>query len=77
MTITQRDKRALILPGMAVAVIFTCPVRLSGEAPQASGLVRALDESPSFEGTDYTLPLARSGVGEAFSLRTRREGVLP
>ena len=52
-------------------------VRLSGEAPQASGLVRALDESPSFEGTDYTLPLARSGVGEAFSLRTRREGVLP
>jgi hypothetical protein len=52
-------------------------VRLSGETPQASGLVRGLDQSPFFEGTDYALPLARSGTGEAFSLRTRRKGMVP
>jgi hypothetical protein len=52
-------------------------VRLTGETDQAAGLLRALDKSPLFEGSDFAMPLGRTSTGETFSIRSRREGVLP
>jgi len=52
-------------------------IRLTGEASDAAGLLRVLDKSPLFEGSDFALPLARSQGGEMFSIRSHREGVLP
>ena len=46
-------------------------VRLGGEAPQVAPLVRILDSSPFFEGTD-TLQQGRTAAGESFQFRTNR-----
>lgn len=46
-------------------------VRLGGEAPQVAPLVKILDSSPFFEGTD-TLQQGRSAAGESFQFRTNR-----
>jgi hypothetical protein len=46
-------------------------VRLGGEAPQVAPLVKILDSSPFFEGTD-TLSQGRTGAGESFQFRTNR-----
>ena len=65
-------------PGWAMnAEITRDQVRLNGESDQATGLLRALDKSPLFEGSEFAMPLARTQSGEAFSIRTRREGALP
>ncbi len=49
-------------------------IRISGEAPQASGLLRAVDKSPLFEGSEHAAPMTRSQSGEVFAIRARREG---
>lgn len=50
-------------------------IRISGEAPQASGLLRAVDKSPLFEGSEHAAPMTRSQSGEVFAIRARREGL--
>jgi hypothetical protein len=46
-------------------------VRLGGEAPQVAPLVKILDSSPFFVGTE-TLTQGRTGAGESFQFRTNR-----
>jgi hypothetical protein len=46
-------------------------VRLGGEAPQVAPLIKILDSSPFFEGTE-TLTQGRTGAGESFQFRTNR-----
>jgi hypothetical protein len=48
-------------------------VRMSGEAPQAAGLLRIIDKSPLFEGSEFAAPMSRTQTGEVFSIRARRE----
>ena len=46
--------------------------RISGEASQASSLLKILDASPLFENSEFTL-ITRSGASELFQIRTHRE----
>ena len=48
-------------------------IRLNGEAPQAAGMLKTLDKSPLFEGSEFAAPLARTQTGEVFAIRTHRE----
>jgi Tfp pilus assembly protein PilN len=52
-------------------------ITLSGDADQAAGLLKALDESKFFRNSEFTSPIARVGAGEIFRIRTQREGALP
>ncbi len=49
-------------------------IRMYGEAPQAPPLLRLIDHSPLFEGSEFTMPLAKVQGGETFGIRARREG---
>lgn len=49
-------------------------VTLSGETEQADTLLKKLDASPCFAASEFTMPLARSGTGEVFRIRSLREG---
>lgn len=65
-------------PGWVLSMELTRDqMRISGEAEQAAGLLRVLDKSPLFEASDFALPMARTATGESFSIRARREGMLP
>jgi Tfp pilus assembly protein PilN len=46
---------------------------VSGEADQAAQLLKALDQSPFFVNSDFTMPIGRTGQGEVFRIRTNRE----
>lgn len=48
-------------------------VFVAGEADQAATLLKALDQSPLFQNSDFTMPLGRSTGGEVFRIRTDRE----
>ncbi len=48
-------------------------VLIAGEADQATPLLKALDQSPLFVNSDFTMPLGRTGQGELFRIRTDRE----
>jgi Tfp pilus assembly protein PilN len=48
-------------------------IRLSGEAQQAAGLLKLMDKSPLFEGSEFAAPMSRSQSGEVFAIRSRRE----
>jgi len=50
-------------------------VRLTGEAAQAAGLLKTMDKSPLFEGSEFAAPMARTQSGEMFSIHSRREGI--
>lgn len=52
-------------------------VNLSGEADQAAGLLKALDQSRLFRNSEFTSPISRVGAGEVFRIRTQRRGVQP
>jgi Tfp pilus assembly protein PilN len=52
-------------------------ITLSGDADQAAGLLKTLDESKYFRNSEFTSPIARVGAGEIFRIRTQREGALP
>lgn len=47
-------------------------VNLGGEAEQAAGLLKALDESPLFADSEFTMALARLGQFESFRIRASR-----
>ena len=47
-------------------------VRISGEAPQASSMLKIIDSSPLFEGSEFSL-ISRSQNAEIFQIRSNRE----
>ena len=48
-------------------------ITITGEAEQAAPLLKVLDSSREFKGSDFTLPIARTGSGEGFSIRSTRQ----
>lgn len=50
-------------------------VTIAGEADQAAGMLKTIDQSPLFMNSDFTMPLGRSADGrtELFRIRTTRE----
>jgi hypothetical protein len=48
-------------------------IRITGEAPEAAGLLKTIDQSPLFVGSEFAAPMSRSANGEVFSIRARRE----
>ena len=52
-------------------------VTISGEAEQSAALLKILDNSHQFKGSDFTLPIARSGGLENFSIRSTRQAGAP
>ncbi|MCS7025540.1 MAG: hypothetical protein NZV14_12135 [Bryobacteraceae bacterium] len=50
---------------------------VAGEADQATGLLKALDGSPLFQGSEFLVPLMRVGNTEVFRIRSAREGAEP
>ncbi|MGC9970920.1 MAG: PilN domain-containing protein [Bryobacteraceae bacterium] len=48
---------------------------LNGQAEQAAPLLKLIDGSPLFQGSEFTVPLSRAGKNEIFRIRTLREGV--
>jgi hypothetical protein len=46
--------------------------RISGEAPQASSMLKIIDSSPLFENSEFSM-ITRSGSSELFQIRTNRE----
>lgn len=49
---------------------------VAGEADQATGLLRALDNSPHFQASEFLIPLSRVGNVEVFRIRSLREGAV-
>jgi Tfp pilus assembly protein PilN len=49
-------------------------VVLNGQAEQAAPLLKLLDSSPMFEGSEFTVPISRAGTNEVFRIRTNRKG---
>jgi Tfp pilus assembly protein PilN len=47
---------------------------ISGEAEQATGLLKALDGSAHFQNSEFVVPLSRIGNVEVFRIRSMREG---
>ena len=52
-------------------------VTVSGEADQAALLLKAIDSSPLFMNSEFTLPIARVQNGEAFRIKAMREEPAP
>ncbi|MBI4892383.1 MAG: hypothetical protein HY821_17295 [Acidobacteria bacterium] len=52
-------------------------VIVAGEIEQADTLLKKLDSSPRFANSEFTMPLARTGTGEVFRIRSTREGGQP
>lgn len=50
---------------------------IAGEAEQAAPLLKSLDSSPLFQGSEFTSPLNRAGARESFRIRSQRKGVAP
>jgi Tfp pilus assembly protein PilN len=48
---------------------------LNGQAEQAAPLLKAIDGSPLFQGSEFTVPIGRAGKNEVFRIRATREGV--
>ena len=49
-------------------------LRISGETEQAAALVKTLDQSKSFRGSEFSMPIAKAARGETFGIRARRTG---
>jgi hypothetical protein len=50
-------------------------VIVGGETPQAAPLLKILDSSPMFQGSEFMAPPTRIQAGEAFRIRTNRKNV--
>jgi hypothetical protein len=48
-------------------------VTIAGETAQAAPLLKTIDASPLFQGTEFVIPPSRAASGEAFRIRTTRE----
>lgn len=49
-------------------------VTITGEAEQAEGLLKVLDASPLIGGSEFAMPISKSGNAETFRVRMNREG---
>jgi Tfp pilus assembly protein PilN len=49
-------------------------VTIGGQTPQSATLLKLLDDSPSFRGSEFTVPIARANNGDVFRVRAAREG---
>jgi len=49
-------------------------VSITGETDQAAVLIKLLDGSRQFRGSSFSLPLQKTSTGEAFSIRSSRQG---
>lgn len=49
---------------------------MSGQTEQAENLLKLLDRSPFFQGSEFTVPLTRQGKLEAFRIHAARKGVV-
>ena len=47
---------------------------LSGQAEQAAPLLKVIDGLPQFQGSEFTVPLARAGKNEIYRIRALRKG---
>ncbi len=54
--------------------IYPDSVVVSGEADQAAPLLKALDSSPLFEKSEFSLSVTRNGQSERFRIKTMRRG---
>ena len=52
-------------------------VTVGGEADQAAGLLRVLDNSPYFQNSEFTMPISRIQAAEVFRIRSQREELKP
>ena len=52
-------------------------VTVGGEADQAAGLLRVIDNSPYFQNSEFTMPIARVQTAEVFRIRSQREELKP
>lgn len=50
-------------------------VVLSGQAEQAAPLLKLIDGLPQFQGSEFTVPLARADKNEIFRIRALRKGI--
>jgi Tfp pilus assembly protein PilN len=48
-------------------------IQIAGEADQAATLLKAFDNSPFFEKSEFTMPITKSATGEAFRIRSMRQ----
>ncbi len=49
-------------------------VTLGGQTPQSATLLKMVDDSPRFRGSEFTVPIARANNGDVFRIRATREG---
>lgn len=67
--------RILPPPAWANAVeISRAAVTVSGEADQAAPLLKVIDSSPLFAGSEFTMAPIRTPAGEMFRIQANREG---
>jgi Tfp pilus assembly protein PilN len=52
--------------------IYPDSVLISGEADQASGLLKQIDSSPLFQNSEFALAVTRGANGEQFRIKTMR-----
>ena len=52
-------------------------VTVGGEADQAAGLLRVIDNSPYFQNSEFTMPISRIQTTEVFRIRSQREELKP
>ncbi len=52
-------------------------VNVGGEADQAAPLLKAIDNSPYFQNSEFTIPLAKVQNAEVFRIRSQREELRP
>ncbi len=48
-------------------------IRLTGESGESAGLLKLIDRSPLFEGSEFAAPMTRTPTGEMFAIRAHRE----
>ncbi len=49
-------------------------MRVGGETDQAAGLLKTVDASSLFKGSEFVMPIARAASGETYSISARRMG---
>jgi len=47
-------------------------LRIGGETDQAAALLKTVDGSPMFKGSEFTMPISRLATGETYAIRARR-----
>ena len=66
----------ILLPPVYITSLEMTPttVNLAGEAEQAEPLLKTLDASPFFQGSEFVTSFQKNGKVETFRIRTQREG---